>query len=284
MKNGNLLLNIMNNILTIDVEDWYMDTDISTWQSYEERILQNTQRILSLLDESGAFATFFIVGYIGEHFPELIMEIREKGHEVATHGYSHKPITLQTPIAFEKDLLKSIQVLEEILKQKIFGHRACEFTICERTSWAIDIMVKNGLKYDSSIFPIRTPIYGVPNAPLIPYFISSNNITRDASDRSFFEVPLSVYKIPILNINLPVAGGFYFRLYPYWLTRRLLDAINKQNRPIVFYLHPWELDSNHPRMKELKWYHYYNLGSTEKKFRKLLKDFKFTSISRIWRF
>ena len=133
--------NRLTNILTIDVEDWYMDTDISMWDSYEDRIVQSTQKILEILDEErNTQATFFVVGYVAEHFPELIEDIKDRGHEIATHGYSHTSIKKQTPSEFEEDLLKSIGILEDITKDKIRGYRACEFSIDEKTSWAIDIL------------------------------------------------------------------------------------------------------------------------------------------------
>ena len=266
------------NILTIDVEDWYMDTDISTWDCYEDRTVESTNKILKILNELNIQATFFVLGYVAEHFPGLVEEIKDKGHEIATHGYSHTSIKKQTPSEFEMDLLKSIRTLEQITKDKIRGHRACEFTISEETSWAIDIMKKNGLKYDSSIFPVKTPLYGVPTATLYPYHISSSNITRDNPEEDFLEFPLSVYKIPIVHKNIPIAGGFYLRLFPYWFIKHAIRKINKIGQPAIFYIHPWEFDPKQPRIEELKGYHYYNLHRTETKFKKLLKDFKFVSV------
>ena len=273
--------NRATNILTIDVEDWYMDIDISTWDSYEDRVVQSTEKILEILDETNTKATFFVVGYVAEHHPELIEDIKDKGHEIATHGYCHTSIKKQTPSEFEEDLLKSIGILEDITKDKIRGHRACEFSIGEETSWAIDILKKNGLKYDSSIFPVKTHLYGVPDAPLYPYHISSSNITIDNPEDDFLEFPLSVYKIPVVHKNIPIAGGFYLRLFPYWFIKHAMKKINKMGQPAIFYIHPWEFDPKQPRIKELKWFHYYNLSNTEKKFRRLLNDFEFTSI-RAW--
>ena len=270
--------NRLTNILTIDVEDWYMDTDISTWDSYEDRVVQSTQKILNMLDETNNKATFFVVGYVAEHFPGSVEEIKDKGHEIATHGYSHTSIKKQTPSEFEKDLLKSIKILEDLTKDKIWGHRACEFSISEKTSWVIDILKKKGLKYDSSIFPIKTHLYSVPDAPLFPYHISSSNIKRDTPEESFLEFPLSVYKSPVIHKNIPTAGGFYLRLFPYWFIKHAIRKINKIGQPAIFYIHPWEFDPKQPRIEELKRYHYYNLSNTEKKFRKLLKDFKFISV------
>jgi polysaccharide deacetylase family protein (PEP-CTERM system associated) len=273
--------NRVTNILTIDVEDWYMDTDISTWNSYEDRVVQSTQKLLGILDESNTKATFFIVGYVAEHFPELIEDIKDKGHEIGTHGYSHTSIKKQTPLKFEEDLLKSIRILEGITKGKIKGHRACEFSIGEETSWAIDILKKNGLKYDSSIFPVKTHLYGVPDAPLYPYHILSSDIKRNNPEDNFLEFPLSVYRFPIVHKNIPIAGGFYLRLIPYRFIKHSIKKINKMNQPAIFYIHPWEFDPKQPRVKELKWYHYYNLSNMEKKFKRLLKDFEFTSV-RAW--
>ena len=266
------------NILTIDLEDWYMDTNISTWDSYEDRVVQSTQKILKILDETNTKATFFVVGYVAEHHPELIEEIKDKGHEIGTHGYRHASIKKQTPSEFEEDLLKSIKAIEKITKDKIYGHRACQFSIVEETSWAIDILKKNGLKYDSSIFPAKTHLYGVPDAPLYPYHISSSNIKMDNPEGDFLEIPLSVYRSPIVHKNIPIAGGFYLRFFPYCFIKHAMKKINKMGQPAIFCVHPWEFDPKQPRVKELKWYHYYNLSKTEKRFNRLLKDFRFTSI------
>lgn len=272
----------VKNILTVDVEDWYMDTDISTWDSYEDRIVESTNKTIKLLNESNAKATFFILGYVAEHFPELVKRIKNEGHEIATHGYAHKPITQQTPSEFEEDLLKSVRILEKITGEKVIGYRACQFTFMEKTAWAIDVLKENGLKYDSSVFPVETNLYGLPDAPVFPYLISFLNIKRDNSKGNFLEVPLSVYRIPIIHKNIPIAGGFYLRFFPYWFIKHAIKKINKMNHPAVIYIHPWEFDTGQPRIKELKWYHYYRLGSTEREFKKLLRDFKFVSIKDIF--
>ena len=272
---------VKTNILTIDVEDWYMDTDISMWDSYEDRVVQSTQKILEILDERNTKATFFVVGYVAEHFPELIKDIIDRGHEIGTHGYSHTSIKKQTASEFGNDLLKSIKVLEHITKEKISGHRACEFSIVEKTTWALDILKTNGLKYDSSVFPVKTHLYGVPDAPLYPYHITSSNIQVNNPEEDFLEFPLSVYRIPVVHMNIPVAGGFYLRSFPYWFIKHALKKINKMGQPAIIYVHPWEFDLGQPRVKELNWLHYYNIPYTEKKFNSLLKDFEFTSV-RAW--
>ncbi len=271
--------NAVTNILTVDVEDWYMDTDISTWDLYEDRIVESTNRIIDILKEYDTKATFFILGYVAENFPEIVNMIKNEDHEICTHGYSHKKITQQTPHEFEEDILRSIRILENITGDKVIGHRASNFTVVEETAWAIDILKKNGLKYDSSIFPVKTQLYGVPKAPLYPYSISSSDIKKDSClGEDFLEIPLSVYTVPILHKNIPIAGGFYLRFFPYYFIKHSIKKINTRGRRSIFYIHPWELDTGQPRENKIKWYHYYNLSSTEEKFRKLLKDFKFTSI------
>jgi len=279
---GVLMMNAdRKNILTVDVEDWYMDTDISAWDSYEDRVVQSTEKILEILDETNTKATFFVVGYVAEHFPELIEDIKNRGHEIATHGYSHTPIKEQTPYEFEEDLLKSVRVLEKITGDKVMGHRACNFMVMEETEWVIEILKKNELKYDSSVFPVKTHLYSAPNAPLYPYHTSSSNIKIDNPEHDFLEFPLSVYRVPAVHKNIPVAGGFYLRFFPYWFIKHAMKKISKMGQPVIFYIHPWEFDQEQPRIKELEWYHYYRLNTTEGKFKKLLIDFKFTSV-RSW--
>jgi len=212
----------------------------------------------------------------------LVTSIENEGHEVATHGYAHKRIGSQTPDEFSADLVKSIGVLETICNRqhKIFGYRAPQFSLDKKTAWTIDIMKSAKLVYDSSIFPTKTNLYGVPNAPLAPYHISSSDITIDHPSSDFWEIPLSVYNMPGTPINIPVAGGFYLRFLPYSFIRYALHSIIKHNGLAVCYIHPWELQPEHPRVRALGWYHYWRLKSTENKFRQLLNDFKFTSVVR----
>ena len=270
---------IKTNILTIDVEDWFMDAEFSTWPSYENRLSEPINKILQLLKEHNIKATFFVLGYIADTNPDLVVRIHTEGHEIGTHGYKHVPITQMTKESFSEDLHRSITALEQITGKPIAGYRACQFTIMKETAWAIDVLKRAGLQYDSSIFPVKTPLYGVPDAPLVPYPISSENLIIPDFKSEFMEFPLSIYYTPIGTI--PVAGGFYLRLFPYSLTRYFLKKINSQGKDIVFYFHPWELDPNQPVVNEFKWYHYYNLNSTHDKLKNLLRDFEFISI-REW--
>jgi len=268
----------MINLLTIDVEDWYHDLDPSLWGLCEDRVVNSTQKILHIIKKQRHSATFFTLGCVAERFPNLIEQINDEGHEIATHGHLHTPITQKNKSELENDLHRSISVLEHIAQRKILGHRACKFSINNKTAWAIDVLKKSGLKYDSSIFPAVTPEYGVPQAPVYPYFISSSNVEKDNSDGDFIEFPLSVFSFPLLRINIPVAGGFYLRFLPYWFIKMSLKRINKMGYPGVVFIHPKDLDPQKPRIKELSWHHYYGLSRAEEKFVKLLNDFKFTSI------
>jgi len=268
----------MINLLTVDVEDWYHDLDPSLWKCCEDRVVDITQKIIHIIGKHKCGATFFVLGCVAERFPELVELINDKGYEIATHGYFHTPINMKSKSEFEEDLCKSISILEDISKRKVLGYRACKFSINKKTAWAIDILKRNGLKYDSSIFPTLTPEYGVPGAPLHPYFISSSNIEECNSNGDFMEFPLSVFSVPFLRLKIPIAGGFYLRFFPYWFIKLSLKRLNKMGYPGVVFIHPKDLDPQKPRIKELSWHHYYGLSVAEERFVRLLRDFKFTSI------
>ncbi len=271
----------VTNILQVDVEDWYCDLDIKDWEFQEDRVVGATNKVLDIIKEANMQATFFVLGYVAEHHPELVGRIKNEGHEIATHGYAHRGIKKESPQSLEEDLLKSIKILEGVSGEKVLGYRAPQFSITEKTSWAIDVLKRAGLKYDSSIFPAKNHLYGVPHASLFPYHISSSNIAIDDPGEDFLEIPLSVYEIPGTSMKIPVAGGFYLRFLPYSFIKYALRKINRQNQVAVCYIHPWELDPQQPRISSLRWYHYWCLSSTERKLRKLLKDFKFDSVSRV---
>ena len=269
----------MKNALSIDVEDWFCVHNLSgvirkeDWTKCEPRITESLFRILKILDEKKVKATFFVLGWIAGYYPELVKEIDQRGHEIGTHGLSHSLLTELTPEKFGKELKTSIQLIEKNTQKKVIGHRAPSFSITERTYWALDIMAKHGIKYDSSVFPVSFhPDYGVPSAPFEPYKITEE----------LWEFPLSVVKI--LGRNVPISGGGYFRIFPYRFIRYGIRKANLQGRPVVFYLHPWEMDPDQPRVKlpALKNFrHYHNLDKTEQRFRRLLNDFQFTTISEV---
>lgn len=270
--------------MSIDIEDWYSparNLDIKKWKYCECRIVEDTYNLLKILKERNIQATCFVLGYFAEKFPELVEKILEDNHEIATHGYSHIPITELTHQQFQDELSRSIKTLEKIVGEKVLGYRAPSFSLTKKTAWAIDIMKKLGLKYDSSIFPTRMSRFGVSDAPIFPYHISALNINKDDPVEEFFEFPLSVLKIPLIRKSIPIAGGFYLRFFPYKIISYGIKKLNKKNQPSIMYIHPWEFDLEQPRLESIKWHHYYRLSTTEKKFKKLLKEFKFTTI-RDW--
>ncbi len=266
----------MKNALSVDLEDWFcaynLEIPISEWDKQELRVVENTRRILNILRANNAKATFFVLGWIGERVPFLLNEIESQGHEIATHGYSHTLITSSTPEFFEEDLTRAIEVTKKNINSPIIGFRAPSFTITSETLWAIDILAKQGIKYDSSIFPTSFhPDYGISHAPLTIH-----------KRGELLEVPLSC--VEVLGNRIPCSGGGYFRFYPYKFTRALLKKCNKDGRPVIFYIHPWEIDPGQPRRKlsPIKSFrHYINLDKTEDRLKKLLSDFEFTTIKEV---
>ena len=269
----------MKNAMSIDLEDWFcvhnMEQAISRsdWDACEMRVTENTRSILELLARHKTEATFFVLGWVAERVPDLVREIASHGHEIATHGYSHTLLTDMTPESFEEDLKRAIHVTRNCVDQEIIGFRAPSFTVTNKTLWAVDVLTRNGIKYDSSVFPVGFhPDYGMPNASLAVY----------RHNDSLVEVPLSCAEF--MGKRIPCSGGGYFRIFPYAITRRLLKLCNEQGRPAIFYLHPWELDPRQPRVKLpllKKFRHYYNLNKTLARLDRLLGDFEFTSVRKV---
>src|SRR5881296_647064 len=225
----------VTNALTVDFEDWYQGLEIphTEWTGYEDRIVVTGRRLLGLLDDARVRATFFVLGHVAERHPEIVREIAAAGHEIGTHGYSHTFVYKQTPEVFREELRRAVGTLEDLSGQPVLGHRAPFFSITKDSLWAFEILAELGIRYDSSVFPVLNYRYGIPDAPRWPYEVR----TRVTMLKEF---PISTWQI--LGHNVPIAGGAYFRIYPYALTRRGLQAINRQGRPVTFYLHPWELD------------------------------------------
>ena len=265
----------MLNALTIDVEDYYhvsaFESVISceSWERYESRVEQNTHRILDIMDVYNTKATFFVLGWIAERYPQLTREINARGHEVASHGYSHRRIYTQTVDQFREETRRSKHVLEEIIGQPVLGYRAASYSITTHSLWALDILLEEGFVYDSSIFPIRHDLYGIPGYRRFCHILSTDK------EHGLVEFPLST--IQLGKIKLPIAGGGYFRLFPYGLTRWGIRYLNNtEYQPAVIYLHPWEIDPDQPRIQAgrlSRFRHYLNLARTEGRLRTLLQDF-----------
>lgn len=273
----------MNNAMTIDVEDYFHVAALAhaipreRWDSMEFRAGRSTARLLDLFDESGIKATFFVLGWVARRNPELVKQIQARGHEIASHGWSHKLVFDQTPEEFRRETRDSKALLEDITGAPVDGYRASTYSITRRSLWALDVLCELGFRYDSSIFPIRHDVYGIPDASPHP------GVLIAPSGASIVEFPMSTARVA--GMKLPVSGGGYFRLLPYWLTRSGLRRLNRdERRPFVFYLHPWEVDPDQPRIKARllsRLRHYTNLSRTEQRLRQLLSEFRFAPVRRV---
>lgn len=272
-----------NNVMSVDVEDYYQvaalakSVAVDEWEQQESRVVANTHRLLDLFSEKNIKGTFFVLGWVADREPQLVKDIHNQGHEVASHGYSHQLIYNQSQDVFREETIRSKKLLEDLIGEQVLGYRAASYSITERNLWALDILHEAGFVYDSSIFPIRHDRYGIPDAETVPHKLTTPN------GGELVEFPLTTRRIGKLNI--PVAGGGYFRLYPYFLTRNFLEAVNKkQDEQFVFYLHPWEVDPQQPRI-EASWFskfrHYNNLDKCESRLSQLIDDFRFTTMRSV---
>lgn len=239
--------------ITIDVEDYFhvaaffKAIKTSEWENWPSRVEQNTHKILDLFDKKNVKGTFFTLGWVAERYPELVKEIDRRGHEVASHGYSHQLIYGQTQDVFREETYRSKEILEALTQKPIEGYRAASYSITPKSLWALDILGELGFKWDSSIFPVRHDRYGMPGSPEEPYTL----ITRNGD--KLVEFPLTTAKV--LGFSVPAAGGGYFRQYPYWLSRMLFKRASEgQTKPTIFYLHPWEVDPDQPRVPNASWF------------------------------
>ncbi len=267
----------ITNALTIDFEDWYQGLEIpyTQWDGFEDRIAIVGRKLLQILDEVGTKATFFVLGFVAEKHPEVIKAIEKAGHEIGTHGFSHTLIYKQSPQVFRQEMERAVGFLEDLTGKKVIGHRAPFFSITKDSLWALDILGELGILFDSSIFPVLNYRYGIADAPRFPYDIKRAHFTLK-------EFPISTLQLP--KVTLPISGGAYFRIYPYQVTKQALRVVNRSGKPFTFYLHPWELDADHPHIdlpRRIALTHYFNLGKTETRFRKLLRDFKFKPMKEV---
>lgn len=268
----------MTNALTFDVEDWYQSTFDKTARM-RDVVIKQTSKVLAILSDTGTHGTFFILGLVAEAFPDLVKEIHRLGHEIATHGYSHELVFLQTPSDFAADLGRSIKLLEDLTGCRIYGYRAPDFSITSDSLWALDVLERAGIVYDSSIFPIKGRRYGI--AGFRRHF---HNIRG-----GLIEFPLSTVRI--FGSNLPVGGGGYFRLLPYSIIKAAVKRINGENAPAMIYMHPYEFDSQDLksplseneglRSRILRITQNYNRVKSEVKLRNLLRDFTFSSAAEV---
>ncbi len=272
------------NAFSVDVEDYFQVAALAaaisrdSWSQRESRVERNTERVLGRLAERNVRGTFFVLGWIAERHPSLVKRIAAAGHEIASHGFSHQLIYRQSPEEFRAETERCKHLLEDITGHPVIGYRGASFSITRQSLWALDVLIDLGFQYDSSIFPIRHDRYGIPDAADAPGPIMT------PSGRSLTEFPLAVASFG--GLKLPVSGGGYFRLLPYGVTRLGLNRINRAGRPAAFYLHPWELDPDQPRVRVgalSRWRHYTNLRRCEARLQRLLSDFKFDSMSAVLR-
>jgi polysaccharide deacetylase family protein (PEP-CTERM system associated) len=267
--------------LTVDVEDYFhvaaFERNIAPkdWDNIPARVEKNTVQLLDLFDKHQAKATFFMLGWVAERFPGLVREIHQRGHEVASHGYNHSKATSQSPEEFFQDVSRAKNLLEDLTGVAVNGYRAPSFSIGKQNEWAFSALKKAGYHYSSSTYPVKHDLYGTPDWPQQPYLRSEG----------IWECPMPV--LTMLGRQLPIAGGGYFRLLPYWLTRRLISRyVSEKDIPYMFYCHPWEIDPLQPRIADAalksRFRHYVNLSKMEAKIGSLLQDFNWRSVNEVY--
>lgn len=270
------------NAMTVDVEDYFQVQafahciDRSEWDSFPKRVDRNTNRILDQFARAGVSATFFTLGWVAERFPALIRRIVHEGHELASHGWDHTRVDTQTPATFRADIRRTKRTLEDLSGVAVTGYRAATFSIGARNLWAFPILRQEGYRYSSSINPIRHDLYGMPDAPRTPFRPDPDGVT---------EIPMTTVRL--LGRNWPCSGGGYFRLLPPLLYRAGLRRVNGQDRqPGIFYFHPWEIDAGQPRVANAGWKsrlrHYTNLARMEGDLDRLLRDFAWDRMDRVF--
>jgi polysaccharide deacetylase family protein (PEP-CTERM system associated) len=272
----------VRNAMSIDVEDYFQVSAMAPyirrdeWDTRECRVERNVDRILALLDQHDAKATFFTLGWIAERYPAMVRRIAAQGHEVASHGFGHQRASDLSPEAFGEDVRSAKHILEDLVGQPVLGYRAPSFSIGHANLWAFDTLAEAGYRYSSSIYPIAHDHYGMPDAP---------RFAHRREHTGLIEVPITTLRLA--ERNLPSSGGGYFRLLPYALSRWMLRQVNaRDGEAAVFYFHPWEIDHAQPRVPGIdpktRFRHYLNLHRMERRLARLLQDFRWDRMDRIF--
>lgn len=264
--------------MSVDLEDYYCDLPFPSWHEYQSRVIKTTSTILDLLDKYKAHATFFTLGYIAERHPGLIEEVKSRGHEIASHGYSHSDIRKMSKDGFESDLVKSLDILRKTAGEQVLGFRAPFFSINKQNLWAFEILRKH-VRYDSSVFPVKAH-YGLPDAPRYIYRMSDEYPLTADPNGALLELPMTTLRVPLLG-NFPVAGGIYLRLLPLHFLKKGIEKFNSQGFHSIVYIHPDDLDPARPRIPEYAWHYYWGLTGAQGKFESLLKNFSFSSAREV---
>jgi polysaccharide deacetylase family protein (PEP-CTERM system associated) len=270
------------NALTVDVEDYFQVQALAsripraTWDKIPRRVEGNIDRLLEMFAAASVNATFFTLGWIAERHPAMVRRIASAGHEVASHGYDHQRADGLSPAQLREDLRRSKGILEDIAGSEVRGYRAPTFSIGPGNIWSYEVLEDEGYRYSSSVYPIRHDLYGAPDAPRFPF--------RPATG-AMWEVPLTTRRV--LGRNYPCAGGGYFRLLPYRLSRNNLRRINREEQqPCIFYFHPWEIDAGQPRITGLRLRsrvrHYTNIAAMPRRLERLLRDFRWGRMDQVF--
>jgi len=273
----------IRNAMSIDVEDYFQVSAFAPhirredWDTLPCRVERNVDVILGLLDEANAKATFFTLGWIAERYPQVVRRIVDDGHELASHGYGHQRASDLTPEQFRDDITRAKHILEDLGGVDIRGYRAPSFSINRKNWWAVEELKNAGYVYSSSIYPVRHDHYGMPDAPRFPH--------RPNGAAGILELPPTT--VPLMGRNWPAAGGGWFRLLPYSMSRWMLNRVNdRDHAPCMFYFHPWELDAGQPRQPGLstrtRFRHYVNLQRMPGRLRQLLTDFEWDRVDRVF--
>ena len=266
------------NVFSVDVEDYFHVeafadvVDRQQWDSYACRVEANTQRLLDLLDECQVEGTFFVLGWVAERYPHLVRDIVGRGHEVACHSYWHRLIYKLTREEFAADTRRAKDAIEQAAGESVFGYRAPSYSITSESLWALEVLAEAGFRYDSSIFPIRHDVYGIPDAPRHPFVV-----TTPAGP--IVEFPITTFRM-VGEQNLPVGGGGYLRILPFWYTKLGYHRARAEKLPLIAYIHPWEVDPDQPRLqgrRKSQLRHYTNLAKTHDRLRRLLALGEFSS-------
>ena len=269
------------NLLTVDLEEWFVVEifserfEMTRWEELPSTVVRNTRRLLSLFERYDVRATFFVLGWIAQRYPDLLQELVNRGHEVACHSFGHRRVDKMSADDFRRDTEMAIDAIVKAIGNRPAGYRAPSWSINDSIPWAFQILADLGFEYDSSLFPIKHDIYGIPDGPRRLFKMTFDN------GRYLYELPASTVRV--LGKNIPLAGGGFFRHSPYWYSRRMVRKLNATGQPAVVYIHPWEFDPDPPRITGLSTLQKYRTYSSTSlllyKFNKLLKDFEFTTVS-----
>lgn len=271
----------MKCVFSVDVEDWFhildlpSTPDVTEWDGLPSRVERNFQLLLEAFDRKGVRVTCFFLGWVGEKFPSLVKDAVRHGHEIASHGYAHRLTYQMTPEEFHQDAVRSKNILEDVAGRAVWGYRSAGFSVTRETDWFFDKLIEAGYLYDSSVFPAPRGHGGMANGQRAPFWI-------ERPSGQLFEFPLSVAEV--MGKSMCFFGGGYLRLFPYPVIRRMTRSVLAEGRPVIFYVHPREVDADHPRLPmnwKRRFKSYVNLDSTMPKIERLLSEFPMTSFERL---